>query len=1061
MKLQRKTAIVFVTLLIGLMIICSLFISSITLASYSSLEQQYLTKDLSQAVNKLHDEEKTLSAFVSDWGPWDDSYNFVLGKKPEFVEVNLLPDTYKNLNMNLIIITNRTGGILYSGTWDGASDTVLPVPEFIVSSLDLNNPLLNMTDPRTATTGILVLPDHPMIVASRPIVHTDFSGQPEGVVIMGRYLDDTEIRRLSELTQPSLTLTRITDPSLPQDLAAGGTSFRLMEPRRDNRIQGYAIIPDIYGVDALVLGISEPRDIYAQGLNTAYTFILIILGSGLMFGLVVMLILNKTVLSRMSALSLNVHSIGIDRAMDKRVDIGGDDEFSELAVQINLMLDTLEETRQGLLASETRFRELSELLPQIVFEMDTAGILLYVNKAGADQFGISEEKIALGVNIREYISPENSEQMQRGLAAVIAGGKSPGETYTLKRPDGSIMKALVSTSLIHRNGRIAGFRGVVVDLTERMELREKLAESTKLLSGILQASPVGVFRLDPEGAVLFVNATFTEITEIPFESIRGKYWADILRPDDRERLLRELSDAIRARKMAGSETRFVLADGSEKWLFGQTVPLIDPAGTLNGWVGTITDITERKKTEDALRESGEYLETLLASVQVGILVIDATTHTVIDANPAALAAVGVSRDEIQGRVCHKFFCPAEVGSCPVTDLGRSVDNTERVLINARGEPVPIIKYVIPVMLHGRRCLLETFIDNSYRKKIEAELKESEEKYRALTENTGDILFSTDMTGNVTYVSPQVNRYGYLVDEVIGRPLHKLVHPEDFDLVEASLSREFEKGAQFISTFRILDKWGNNHWFEEKSSLRLDQSGNPLGIYGILRDVSDRKRAEDAIELANKKLNLMNNITRHDILNTITGVYGYLDMAKATASPAERVQLMEDIRDLVKIIQRQINFTKEYQEVGVHLPRWQNVNDVIGRAVSSFEKSGIHFAISIEDVEIYADPLLEKVFYNLVDNAIRYGQTITSITLSLAISDKGLSLSFEDNGVGIDSPEKRRIFERGVGKNTGMGLFLTREILGITQITIEENGVPGKGARFEIRVPKGTWRFFNE
>jgi PAS domain S-box-containing protein len=402
-------------------------------------------------------------------------------------------------------------------------------------------------------------------------------------------------------------------------------------------------------------------------------------------------------------------------------------------------------------------------------------------------------------------------------------------------------------------------------------------------------------------------------------------------------LFRSLDNAIRAKKVTGSETRFIHADGSTYWLYSQMVPIFDSAGTLNGWVGTITDITERKETEDALREN-------------------------------------------------------------------------------------------------------------------------EEKYRALTENTGDILFSTDMQGRITYMSPQVNRYGFLVEEMSGQPLHQLIHPDDFDQVEGNLSRELEKGAQFISTFRILDKWGNTHWFEEKSSLRLDQSGKPVGIYGILRDVSDRKRAEDAIELANKKLNLMNNITRHDILNTITGVYGCLDMAKATASPEERDQLITDVKDLVRLIQRQINFTKEYQEVGVHLPQWQSINGVIERALLNFEKSGIRFSINLEAMEIYADPLLEKVFYNLVDNAIRYGVTISVISIYSTVSDKGVTLAFEDNGVGIEEEQKKRVFERGVGKNTGMGLFLTQEILGITGISIQETGVFGKGARFEIFIPNGAWRY---
>jgi len=109
------------------------------------------------------------------------------------------------------------------------------------------------------------------------------------------------------------------------------------------------------------------------------------------------------------------------------------------------------------------------------------------------------------------------------------------------------------------------------------------------------------------------------------------------------------------------------------------------------------------------------------------------------------------------------------------------------------------------------------------------------------------------------------------------------------------------------------------------------------------------------------------------------------------------------------------------------------------------------------MEVYADPLLEKVFYNLVDNAIRYGERITTIRFSSEGTESGLSIICEDDGAGIPCEEKQRIFERGVGKNTGMGLFLTQEILGITGISIVENGVYGEGARFEIHIPRGTYR----
>jgi signal transduction histidine kinase len=111
-----------------------------------------------------------------------------------------------------------------------------------------------------------------------------------------------------------------------------------------------------------------------------------------------------------------------------------------------------------------------------------------------------------------------------------------------------------------------------------------------------------------------------------------------------------------------------------------------------------------------------------------------------------------------------------------------------------------------------------------------------------------------------------------------------------------------------------------------------------------------------------------------------------------------------------------------------------------------------------DLEIFADPWLKKVFFNLIDNTLRYAEHVTKITVSYRESEDGLDILFEDNGIGIPVDEKEKIFERGYGKNIGYGLFMAREILAITGLTIQETGEPGKGARYMIHIPKRLYRF---
>jgi len=144
--------------------------------------------------------------------------------------------------------------------------------------------------------------------------------------------------------------------------------------------------------------------------------------------------------------------------------------------------------------------------------------------------------------------------------------------------------------------------------------------------------------------------------------------------------------------------------------------------------------------------------------------------------------------------------------------------------------------------------------------------------------------------------------------------------------------------------------------------------------------------------------------------------------------------------------------------GVQSVVWQNLNAVCKKAIPA--QSGIAVTHPPADLEVYADPLLEKVFYNLYDNTMRHGEHVTEIAIGYTPAPDGneVTITVEDNGAGVSPDMKGRIFQRGVGKNTGLGLFLTREILTLTNITVDETGKPGRGARFEIRVPKEGCRF---
>jgi len=457
---------------------------------------------------------------------------------------------------------------------------------------------------------------------------------------------------------------------------------------------------------------------------------------------------------------------------------------------------------------------------------------------------------------------------------------------------------------------------------------------------------------------------------------------------------------------------------------------------------------------------GTTAEAIVSTTPEALVLLDSEEKVRVT-NAAAQEMLGRDRNLIGSPVESIFPSTAEKERvfARIVTAGRVAD-LETELTGAGTAPVPVSLSASVIRdrdgaLAGIVCVAR---DIRTRKAIEAELRESETKYRTLAENTADVLFTMDLQGRFTYVSPRVNKYGYLEEEVLSRPFLDFVYPADRKRVAQNFREIINGASRENDTFRVLNRWGYVHWVEQHSMLRVDVHGRPVGLYGVVMDVTDRRRAEEGVILANRKLNLLNNITRHDILNTITGLLGLVDMAAATENLEERNGLNALIRDRVQVIQRQINFTREYQEVGVHAPQWQGFHAIMEKVTGIFSRPGVSFVVDPEDIEVYADPLFEKVFYNLIDNALRYGDTVTTIRFYCEISDRGLELVCEDNGVGIPAGEKEHIFERGIGKNTGMGLFLTREILGITGIMIAENGTLGKGARFVLSIPNGAWRF---
>jgi signal transduction histidine kinase len=229
---------------------------------------------------------------------------------------------------------------------------------------------------------------------------------------------------------------------------------------------------------------------------------------------------------------------------------------------------------------------------------------------------------------------------------------------------------------------------------------------------------------------------------------------------------------------------------------------------------------------------------------------------------------------------------------------------------------------------------------------------------------------------------------------------------------------------------------------------------------LMLEITERRRTEGALRLTNRKLNLLSSITRHDIRNQLTALSAYLYLNReASGDPVATAMYLDKEDRILATIISQINFTRDYENLGVEEPVWNNVASIIAEVTKELPFGNVQLVTTTGGAGMYADPLAAKVFYNLIDNALRYGgEKITEIRIGAEVTPGGLVITVQDDGAGIATGDREHLFTKGFGKNTGFGLHLSREILSLTSITIAEDSDPGGGARFRITVPAGAYRF---
>jgi PAS domain S-box-containing protein len=350
-----------------------------------------------------------------------------------------------------------------------------------------------------------------------------------------------------------------------------------------------------------------------------------------------------------------------------------------------------------------------------------------------------------------------------------------------------------------------------------------------------------------------------------------------------------------------------------------------------------------------------------------------------------------------------------------------------------------------------------------RQKSSIALKESEKKYRELVENANSIILRINDSGIITFFNEfAVNFFGFSEQEILGKNIIGSIipSPDTPDKIASDEISEFLRPADSTAFHEIecIRKNKENAWIAWTNKAIFDAKGDLIEFLVVGMDITQRRQVENALRQVNARLNLVSSIARHDILNRLQVIYGIISLLEERISDPVYGEYLKKAEESAIAIKREIEFTGDYKNMGLEKADWQNVNDLLRKLRENVDFKGVDLEIFSHGLEIFADPWLKKAFFILIDNTVRYAKDVTDITVSYHESKDGLDLIFKDNGIGIPSEEKEKIFERGYGKNIGYGLYMTKEILAITELTIHETGEPGKGARYVIHVPKRFYRF---
>jgi len=785
----------------------------------------------------------------------------------------------------------------------------------------------------------------------------------------------------------------------------------------------------------------------------------------------------------------------INNGADFYLQKGGElnSQFAELAHKIN-QAASYKLAEDKLRITQEKYTKAFLLSPDAVIISDLEnGKFIEVNDATSLIYGYSRDEM-IGKSALELDIWIGYEDRETFFNKVRIQGRVERYEVIERRRSGELFNASISADTIILEGK-THLISTIRDITEYKIAEKALRDSEERYRNVVEDQTEFICRFLPDGRHVFVNEAYCRYFGLNRNKIIGSKFRPRMSHDDMQNIAQSIETLTPDKPYVTIEQRIFMPDNSIRWQRWVDRAIFDTNGKLKEFQSVGRDITELKERELDLREKNYQLQTayeqltaneekLRKQIEENKIVTESLSETEaryheffktardsvfitspdgqwIDFNDATVELFGYeNREQLSNVSVPSMYANPEERSAFLkkAEIEGYVKEFPLQLKKSNGEIFDTLINIVPLRQKNGsiKAFIGTFRDVTERKRAEEALRESEEKYRALfaAESDGIVVVERE-TGIIIDCNdafPQM--YGYRKEEIIGK-LNTTLSAEP----DATITTTKNNMSQV--PFRLHRKRDGTVFPVEITTNILSLQGRDVMIAAV-RDITEHKILEEALIQVNKKLKLLSSITRHDINNQLSILLGQFYILKMGDLDFSFKEVLLKIDTVVKRISSMIRFTKEYEQIGINAPVWQNINKIVSIVTKDLCLGNVQLKNDLPPgAEIFADPLIEKVFFNLIDNAVRYGGKIANLRLSVQKSDNGVVIICEDDGEGIPFNEKEMIFERGFGKNTGLGLFLSREILGITDISICEKGEYGKGARFEIFVTSEAFKIREE